>query len=331
MRMRVLSRFRSRVGLFKEWVRVWRSIPVASWIDAAELYKAGRYDEAAALYKKGLRNHPLNPARMGALLDIAHCHYKLKQFEDAEQYLRQAITAFPAEREAYVRLARLQLWLGYASEAAWTIKMCLAHVAPDPELATLFVSAVVETGGVIYFVNEAKDLLANLHCEREAYPRLEVAKARFDLMLGESESARDELARLAAIDRGPFEAVVSFGQVLIEEGKTAYARHQLHRSLIVSPEHPKVLRLLARSYLVEGPFFEPEYAVQLAVRACQSTAWHGIHEMHVLADAYALSGDKVSALLVASKAKEVGSQLLGSYPESKSLDKLIETLSVGPL
>lgn len=308
---------------------MWRSLPVASWIQAAELYKLGRYEEAVELYLKGLKSHPLNPARVGALLDLAHCLYKLKRFEEAEQYLRQVIVAFPSEREAYVRLARLQLWLGLASEAAWTIRSCLLKVSPDPELVTLFVSAVVETGGVAYFINDAREMLANLHCEREAYPRLEVAKARFEHLLGESECARDELARLAAVDRGPFEAVVSFANVLLEEGKTAYARHHLHRSLIVSPEHPKVLRLLARSYLVDGPFFEPEYAVQLAVRACQSTAWHGIHEMHTLADAYALSGDKISALLVASKAKEAGRKLLGSYPESKQLDKLIESLSIG--
>jgi hypothetical protein len=224
-------------------------------------------------------------------------------------------------------LARLQLWLGYATEAAWTIRGALQKVSADPELVTLFVSAVVESGGVSYLVFEAKDLLKSMHCEREAYPRLEIAKIRFELVLEESESARDELARLAAMDRGPFEAVIAFSQVLLEEGKTAYARHHLHRSLIVSPEHPKVLRLIARSYLERGPFFEPEFAVQLAAKACQVTAWRGIHEMHTLAHAYALSGDKVSALLVASKAKETGRRLLGSYPESRQLDILIEELS----
>jgi tetratricopeptide (TPR) repeat protein len=327
--MRVLTRFRSKFNLYKEWIRMWKSLPVESWIQGAELYKGARYEEAIEFYLKGLKAHPLNPARAGALLDLAHCYYKLKRFCEAEQYLRQVIVAFPNEREGYVRLARLQLWLGLASEAAWTIRSCLQKISPDPELVTLFVTAVVETGGVAYFLSDAREMLANLHCEREAYPRLEVAKARFEMLLGESESARDELAKLAALDRGPFDAVVSFASVLLEEGKTAYARHHLHRSLIVSPEHPKVLRLLARSYLTNGPFFEPEYAVQLAVRACQSTAWQGIHEMHTLADAYALSGDKVSALLAASKAKEVGRKLLGSYPESKQLDKLIYTLSSG--
>ncbi len=325
--MRFLARLQKRLKLYKEWVRVWRTLPVGVWLQAADLYKKGRYEEAAALYKKGLESNQLSPARVGALLDLSHCLHKLRDFAGAEDYLRQTIVSFPVEREGYVRLARLQLWLGYATEAAWTIRTALQKMSADPELVTLFVSAAVESGGVGYLVAEAKDLLAGMHCEREAYPRLEVAKVRLQLLLEESDSARDELARLSALDRGPFEAVLAFSQVLLEEGKTAYARHHLHRSLIVSPEHPKVLRMIARSYLERGPFFEPEFAVQLASKACQVTAWQGIHEMHTLAHAYAMSGDKVSALLVASKAKEVGQRLLGSYPESKQLDTLIEELS----
>jgi hypothetical protein len=51
--------------------------------------------------------------------------------------------------------------------------------------------------------------------------------------------------------------------------------------------------------------------------------------MHTLAEAYALSGDKMSALLIATKAKDTGGRLLGSYRDAKHLDKLIQRLSVG--
>jgi predicted Zn-dependent protease len=146
---------------------------------------------------------------------------------------------------------------------------------------------------------------------------------------GDFGEARDDLASLANRDRGPFEAVVAFAHVLLEEGKTAYARHHLHRALTVSPEHPKVLRLLALSYLQPGQSFEPDYAIQLATRACQATGWSGMHEMHTLARAYALAGDKVSALLIASKAKDAGRNLLGIYPEVQSLEQLIHSLSSG--
>ena len=234
----------------------------------------------------------------------------------------------PAERETYVRLARLQLWLGYATEASWTMRNCLQHVPADPELLSIFITAVVESGAVSYLVREAKEHLASIHVELDVYPRLEVAKARLELVSGNKVAGRERLAQLAALDKGPFDAVVAFAELLMDEGKIAYARHHLHRALYVSPDHPKVLSLLARSYVEEGPFFEPDYAVQLASKACQTTTWKGIHEMYILARAYACSGDKVSALLVASKAKDTGRHLLGCYRGAKHLDQLIQQRAI---
>jgi len=327
--MKAVLKLKANCLLYKEWFKRWGSLPVRSWIKAASLYRAGSYNEAAELYQAGLRSSPKHPARVSALLDLSHCLFRLKKFEETERYLRQVTAIAPAEREAYVRLARLQLWLGQAIEAAWTVRAALQVIPADPELVTLFVTATVESGGVEHLVVEAKELLASLHCEAEAAPRLEVAKARFGIMMGDFGLARDDLAELASKDRGPFEAVIAFAQVLIDEGKTVYARHHLHRALSVSPEHPRVLRLLAASYLEPGAHFEPDYAIQLATRACQATGWSGMHEMHALARSYALAGDKISALLIASKAKDAGRNLLGAYPEFKSLENLLHNRASG--
>jgi Tfp pilus assembly protein PilF len=327
--MKAVSKLKANCLLYKEWFKKWGSLPVRSWVKAAGLYRDGEYEEAAKLYRAGLSSHPRHPARINALLDLSHCLFRLRKFDEAERCLRQASIVARSDREAYVRLARLQLWLGQAVEAAWTIRASLQAVPVDPELVTLFVTAAVESGGIPHLVQEAKDLLANLHCEAEAAPRLEVAKARFNLMTGEDLLARDDLADLASKERCPFEAVVAFAQVLLEEGKTSYARHHLHRALSVSPEHPRVLRMLATSYLEPGHFFEPEYGIQLATRACQATGWSGMHEMHTLAKAYAVSGDKISALLIASRAKDTGRRLLGVYPEFQRLEQLIQNLSSG--
>lgn len=327
--MKAVSKLKASFNLYKEWIERWGSLPVRPWVKAASLYRLGQYSEAADLYIAGLKSHPRHPARMNALLDLSHCLFRLKDFEQAERYLRQASIIAKHEREPYVRLARLQLWLGHSVEAAWTIRTALSSIPADPELVTLFVTAAVESSGVGPLISEARDLVREMHCEPEAAPRLEVARARLRMMDGDLGEARDDLAALANKDRGPFEAVVAFAQVLLEEGKTAYARHHLHRALTVSPEHPKVLRLLALSYLQPGQYFDPEHAIQLATRACQATGWSGMHEMHTLARGYALSGDKVSALLIASKAKDAGRNLLGIYPEVQSLEQLIHSLSSG--
>lgn len=327
--MKYLADIRANVRLYKDWIVSWRSLPVRPWIKAAQAYKQGNFERAVELYRRGLKAYPCSPARLNALLDLSHCLFRLRRFEEAEQALRQASVAAPGEREVYLRLARLQLWLGHSAEAAWTIRTCLQKVPSDPELVTIFVTAVVEGGGAPHLVHEAKELLRNLHYEHEAFPRLEVARLRLELLTTDSVAAREEIGKLATADKGPFEAVVSFAQILLAEGKLAYARHHLHRALSVSPDHPRVLRLLSRSYLETGIFFEPDYAVQLATRSCQATGWKGVREMHVLAQAYMASGDKISALLVASKAKDIGRRLLGSFPDAKNLEQLIERLSTG--
>ncbi|MEY4668015.1 MAG: hypothetical protein RL518_714 [Pseudomonadota bacterium] len=327
--MKVVSKLKANLSLYKEWIERWGTLPVRPWVKAAAFYRKGKYQEAASYYRAGLKSHQRHPARINALLDLSHCLFRLKDFDQAAQCLRQASAISEHEREPYVRLARLQLWLGHSVEAAWTIRTALLSLPADPELVTLFVTAAVESTGATQFLNEAREHLRNMHCEPEAAPRLEVARARLKLHDGDFGEAREDLAAMANKDRGPFEAVVAFAHVLLDEGKTAYARHHLHRALTVSPEHPKVLRLLALSYLQPGHFFEPEHAIQLSTRACQATGWVGMHEMHTLAKAYALSGDKVSALLIASRAKEAGRTLLGIYPEVQSLEQLIHSLSSG--
>jgi Tfp pilus assembly protein PilF len=324
----IVNHLKEKARTYGNWISRWRCLPVGAWIKAAEYYQKGAFETAAELYQDGLRSNPHSPAKLNALLDLAHCLFRLRKFEEAENYLRQATVVAPQERESYVRLARLQLWLGHATEAVWTIRVCIQRVSVDPELAALFITAVVESGGNVSTINEAQEILATLHCDH-GFPRLEVARARLALLAVQNTASRDNLSKLASMDRGPFEAVVAFAEVLLREGKLAYARHHLHRSLVVAPEHPKVLRLLAQSYLSAGMFFEPEYGVQLAQKACQATAWRGVNEMLTLAQAYILAGDKAAALVVASRAKDIAARLIGTYPEVARLEQMLQSSASG--
>ena len=326
--MLLMNHLKKKVRTYGDWLSRWRCLPVGAWIQAAEQYQKGDFQTAATLYKEGLISHPNSPAKLNALLDLAHCLFRLRRFEEAENYLRQATVVAPHERESYVRLARLQLWLGHATEAVWTMRVCVQRVSADPELVALFITAVVESGANSQTINEAQERRSALHCDH-GFPRLEVARARLALLAEASATSRDTLSKLASIDRGPFEAVVAFAEVLLKEGKLAYARHHLHRALVVAPEHPKVLRLLAQSYLSPGIFFEPEYAVQLAQKACQATAWRGVHEMLGLAQAYIAASDNAAALLVASRAKDVAARLIGVYPEVARIEQMLQSSAPG--
>ena len=89
--------------------------------------------------------------------------------------------------------------------------------------------------------------------------------------------------------------------------------------------------MLAETYLRSGTMYNAAFGKQLATQACIATNWLSPREMHVLAEAYYHTGDKLAALLTASKAKQAGSGLVGQYAKSHHLDQLIESLTDGPL
>lgn len=298
-------------------------MPIMSWIRAAELYRAKRLVEAEKCYKSGLIKHPNHPAAVSAKLDLSHCLFKSRKIRESESYLRDVICRSPETREAYVRLARLKLWIGHATEAAWVIKNGLQFIPVDPELAALFSHAAADSG-MGYLIREALEINSKIS---DIHPRLEAGKARLALLAGVETDAEEKLIELATSEGGPFEAVVPFAESLLQEGKIAEARYHLHRALSVASDHPRVLSMLARTYLFDSEIFDPGFALQLALRACQNCEWSSPFEMHVLANAYIHTGDKVSALLVASRAKEEGEKLLGVYKEQGTLNKLIEKLS----
>lgn len=158
---------------------------------------------------------------------------------------------------------------------------------------------------------------------------MRVARAKLKLFHGENDAGRQELERLVIEFPYSREVVLALSEILLSEGKISLARHHLKKLVGTAAENPRVLSMLAESYLKSGPFYHCEYAVQLAVNGCQLFNWLSTREMHILAEAYYHTGDKVSALLVASKAKDEGNKLVGCYKHAKNLERLINDLSSG--
>lgn len=324
--------------LIWDWCKAWKTWPVLDWIKAAELYRSASFQEARDLYLRGLERHPFHPASSCARLDLAYCYFKLEKFAEAEELLKTVMAQAPSMRECYLRLAHLQSWTGHYLEAAWTLRRAIREIDVDEEIVTHFLFTILDNGGPHYLLKEALRELSRLSSEERSKPRLQLASARLALFRAERsdssvsskqselDKARAELHRLASGADAPFEAVIVYAELLIEEGRIAHARQQLRRALSVAPKHPRVLSLLASSYLKEGAFYNPEYAKQLATSASQNTAWRGPREMHILAEAYIATGDRLGALTIAHKAKDAGSKLLGTYRHVKSLDQLIEKL-----
>lgn len=312
-------------------MKVWKTRPVISWIKANSYYKTRHYELACRFYKQGLEQYPNHPARFAVRLDLAYCLFKLHRFDEAQEHLRHMISTAPDFRDAHVRLARIQAWIGHTLDAAWTIRRAIQRFGTDPELVSLFLFNVVDHEGTSYLINEALKYAEEFRDSREQNLLLDTAYAKLALQRGEREVAKAKLLNICAQVNCPFEAVILLSEMHLQDEEVEKARQSLKQLMRTVSDHPRILSLMAESYLKSGEFYNAEYAAQLAVSACQYTQWTSPRELHILAEAYYHQGDKMSALVLASKAKQTGSQLLGSYKQVKNLDRLIETLSTASL
>ena len=312
---------------YLQWWKSWGTLPVRQWVRAAALYRRGDYEGASDLYQLGLDKFPDHRAAPYAHLDRAYCLFKLGRLREAEEHLTHIISVSPDLREAYARLLRLQVWSGQTSQAAWTVRRALRRFGWDADLLASLLLCVIENDGPRYLLKEAEDAYRKLADEAKGHHRLKTAIALLAIRKGQVSEGRKDLTRIASRPDAPLEALVAHAEILMNEGRVAYARQILRRAQLAAPKHPRVLSLFAASYLKSGPFYNPEFAVQLATTACQHSEWLSPREMHMLAEAYFQQGDTATALGIAYKAKEAGEGVLGTYRDSADLDRLIESLS----
>lgn len=311
-----------------KWWRTWKTLPVLAWVRAASSYRRGNFQQAEKFYLHGLKRHCGHPAESYARLDLAYCLFKNGKIEQAEKELRVVISSLKKPREALMRLARLQLWSGRPLEAAWTIRRMLRDFQPDADMVEVLCLAVIENGGPVYLYREAREALKKLDEAQKSEPRIRAVKAGLNLDKTPCEEARAELEELSSSGQAALEALTLFAEILLREDKVAHARMYLKRALAREASHPRVLGLLAETYLREGALNNAVFAVQLATAACQNSQWLSVRSMHILAQAYRQSGDSAMALIMAEKAKKTGNQALGEYAHARSLNQLIDELSV---
>lgn len=316
-----------KVKVYFDWYQTWKAWPVLAWIKGADLYRSCDFHAAAAKYQYGLERYAEHPANFCARLDLSYCLFRLSRFSEAEEQLKFIMTHRPNIREAYLRFARLKIWVGQPMEAAWTIRRAIRNFGADAELVATFLFALLDNHGPAYLIKDALSELRKLPAAEKQDQRIEIALSRLAVYRGDVKTGKASLSKLANGLEAPFDAVLNLAELFLNEDRVAQARQQLRRALMVAPNHPRVLSLFAASYLKGGAYYNPEFAVQLAQSACQASGWLSPRELHVLAESYYSHGDRLSALNAALKAKAAGSKLLGHYSDVRSIDKLIEALS----
>jgi predicted Zn-dependent protease len=311
----------------KRWVTTWRTPPVLDWIRAASHYKAGRYDQAVFLYERGLSKRRNHAAEHCARMDLAFCLLHQGKLIEAEAHLKRVSIQMPHSREVNIRLARLQLWMGRSLDAVWTLRRATRTVRADGEIVGLLLYALLDNGGPGFLIQEVLQLCADLDAHNRQHPLLRAAQARLVYARSSQRNARKCLEHLAEGDNQFVEIKLLLAKLLLDEGKISAARRTLRRAMQDNARHPTVLSLLAQTYLVEGYFCNPDYAEQLALSACQASGWLSPLALHLLAEAYSYNGDRIAALMIAHRAKQEGSRLLGAYHDVTRLERLIDDLT----
>ena len=313
--------------LFAQWWRTWKTFPVYSWIQAAQFYRRGAYAEAENCYRRGLVRNPFHPARASAHLDYAYCLFKQRKIRESEVELKKIIASYPELREGYIRLARLQMWLGRSGDASLTLRRGGQRFVFDADICALLLLTLIDQEASRYLIAEAIAKAKIAIKNSPDHKLLRIALARCAFYSGERERGKAQLAAFACEDPALFEAVLIYAEVLLLENKAEDSLRHLRRALQVSPNHPRVLSLIAKAYLADSPSCNPDFSQQLAIMACQSSAWISSRDLHQLAESYVVRGDKLSALVTASRAKEVGGQSHKAYEKVDVLDSLIKSLT----
>lgn len=310
-----------------KWVKVWKTFPVLPWIKASVLFRRGQFKKAIQYYDRGLHSNKSHPANFCARLDLAHCLREEGRILEAEKHLKYVVNNIPQSKEANLRLAKLQLATGRSLDAAWTLRRAMRFMPQDHQMLGLFLYAALDNKGPYFLIDEGLEHVKALD-RRGVDMLLEAVLAKIQYQKKKSTTARNAFLELLEQEDLPVEVYIMVAELYFEGHDIFRARDILRAALEISPEHPRVLSLLAEIYLRSGTLYNASYARQLAQQACQKAHWLSPREMHVLAEAYYHLDDKISALIVASKAQEEGNRLLGSYKHSADLERLIENLSL---
>ncbi len=316
-----------------QWSNTWGGLPCLTWIKAAEAYANSRYKQAAELYEEGLKEYPKHQARHCAMMDLAYCYFKLGEFTPAINTLNSVLKSVPNSKQAYLRLSYIYSWIGNDQEAMWLLRAAVQHFGTDFQLMHIYVSSMLEAEPPKFVIEECENLLRNLQDVPEEFKSAhKICLLIIDYLKGEYRSSSD-LQEIANRSDAPISAKHLLAKILIKDGKCNLAREYLHQALQIVPDYPRTLSLIAIAYLESSDEQEDNlrFALQLATQAAQNSAWMSSRELKLLAKIYYQFGDKISALLLASKAQDINFKRSDITYSSKELDQFISSLTTGTL
>ena len=306
------------------WYRLWGTLPVRSWIAAAECFKSEDFKKAEQLYRKGIAAQQFHPAAQSARLDLAYCLYRLDDFDGALQELNYLTGVRTRLKDAYILRAKICLIMGQISSALHTMSQCLELFPADARVLSQYAHFCLMAPIDIDAAEDLKQRLVAVKCrlalEDQDNVYLDTALSHYELRWGDIRRAERVLARVLATGRAPFEAVLMRGERLLAQGRVLPARELLTRAMRMSKKDPRPMLVLSASYLRAGSESNFDWAVQLAEAACRVSQWKNAECLSALAKALEFKGDKAKAQLFVERIKRLPSftEPQVAYPHSSS-------------
>jgi tetratricopeptide (TPR) repeat protein len=288
----------AKTGVWFNWFRVWKCLPVLSWVKAAQFYKNSDFVSAKRCYQDGIKKHPKHKAAALARLDLAYCHYRDGELSEALAELYQIVDSKAVKNcseDVYYLLSRINYILGNESAQLDYLRKG-AKLFPDSiKIWTCYLhslarhsrhthnSITAEAGFVKEYVEDLRRPLALTDSKLDM---LDTAIAHYLLVFDDQELGESMISQVLAGNTAPFEAVLLRGSRLLESGRVLLARQQLCRAMGMDLRDPEPARLLAESYMIEGQFYNVHWAEQLANSSCRISVWKNQKCLETLKSAY---------------------------------------------
>ena len=289
-----------------DWISQWGSRPIVQWIKGAQAFSDSDYLTASKLYKEGLALYPGHRAAGCARADLAYCLYRLGDLQDTERLLLDIVGRNVPAEETYVFLAQIQSYLGRPISALRTLSAA-SHVYPDD------ISILAEKLNISLFAGlnsrSTKKMATTLYSLKNSlsysHPDCliaDTALAHYEVRCGDRELGFRMLVRVLGSGAPNVQAFLINGERFLEEGSITQAREQFSRAQRNDPLNPWASFLLSRSYLVKDQdFYNPVFAVQLAVESCKLSKWENVRILKMLQAAYEATEDLASAELIKAR------------------------------
>ena len=321
------------------WMSIWKTLPCNEWISAADFYLNDEFEKAHELYLAGLKRYDNHPARYCAMLDDAYCLFRLDQFDDAIKQLKSVQADLPNSKQAMLRLAYINNWIGNNLETVWTIRNYLnTYPSNDLNLILSLFTCLFDAKAPEHLLIELDDFLNE---QEKEFTNQKALFSGFRAIIAYKRGRSFDIEEIANFDFSfsetkPLVFSLLIAKLLIEEAEFELARKELREAMSKFSGHPRTLSMVAESYLAEYQFCIERndhlltYAMQLATDSAKASAWKSPREIKLLAKIHQEFGDKTSAFLLASKAQEL-SHNYNDLGQFESLDEFVNSLSSGTI